>query len=436
MAGQSILRRLLKGGIMALLIKGGAAGFQFLMFLVLAQAMSAEEFGIFGFGFSLALLLAVGGSFGQRMLSLRFLSIYISEDKPALAVGRMREGAVIVTLGTVVVSVVACFGMALAQPELRWGFLALTAAFAVSMAWAEYFAFALRAYEKMTLALAPRDVIWRLLVCLAALPMALGWLGQIDADMAMMLLTGLLAGTVLVQIMLHPATRLQTLISAPAAYDPAAWRPAMWGLWGVSFVQIAAPNLTVVLLGILLTPAETGAVFAALRIALLMNLVLLAANMVVSPTVSRLYHEGRYAALQKTCSTIALVASASAGLVFVGLVIWGDWLLGLFGEGFEEGYAVLLIVAGAYVVNTLTGPTSVLLELSGHDRAALRILTGMNIVSMLAMVPMIWWLGAVGAALCLALSIAGWNIQAVVYARRKIGLDPSVAGPFFKAREP
>ncbi len=429
---QGLLKKLLRGGIMALVIKVGAAGFQFLMFLVLARGMSGPDYGVFGFGFSLGTLLAVGGSFGQRMLVLRFLSVYLSEGKTRLATGVLRDGVFIVLGGTAVLSLAVALVLPLFEEGVSTGFLLWTALFAVAMALAEYFAFALRAHETMTLALAPRDVIWRLLVILAALPAAAGLLPAFSANGAMAMITGLLLAVVMVQTLTHAATRPAALWRAPADHDRATWRQAAWGLWGTSFVQIAAPNLTVVILGLILSPEETGPVFAALRIALLLNLFLLAANMVASPTISRFYHEGRFRELQRTCSAIALLASATAGIIFVVLIFFGDRMLEMFGPGFAAAHDVLLIVAGAYVVNTLTGPTSVLLELTGHERAAFKLLTGMNILSMAAMVPMTWAFGAAGAAACLALSIAGWNIQAVLYARRKIGLDPSVAGLFYK----
>lgn len=423
-----IRQRLMKGGLAALVIKVGAAGLQFAMFLVLAQALNASTYGAFSFGFSLAVLLAVAGSFGQRMLSLRYVSIYAAQGQNRLATGRIRDGFWIITLGTVALAVLSAPAFIWMRPELGWPFIAATGVFALTTAWAEYFAFVLRAYDRMSLALAPRDVIWRGLVILSAIPLILFWPGQSSAAQITWLLTALLVAMVLVQVHLHPTTRPKALFLAPAAYDRATWRPRMWGLWGVSVLQIAAPNLVVVLLGLMLSPADTGPTFAALRIALLMNLVLLAANMVVSPTISRLHHDGKTRALQRTCATVAAIAGGSALLIFLGLILFGDWLLSLFGTGFESAYGVLLIVAGAYAVNALTGPTSVLLELTGHDRAAFRLLSRMNLMAMAAMIPMIWAIGPVGAALCLALSVAGWNLQAVRYARREMGIDPSILG--------
>jgi len=87
----------------------------------------------------------------------------------------------------------------------------------------------------------------------------------------------------------------------------------------------------------------------------------------------------------------------------------------------------LLILAAGFLVNTLAGPTGPLLEMSGRERAYFRVLLVTNIIGFVALPFAILWLGANGAALCTAAIAASWNIAAVIYCRRKIGIDPSLA---------
>lgn len=424
----SYIRRLLRGGIVALVIKVGAAGLQFLMFLFLARSMSSKDYGVFGFGFSLATLLSVGGSFGQRMLSLRYLSIYLSEASSAYATGLVRDGLRIILCGTALLGTLTILIMPLFEASISRDFLVYTTLFAIVLSLAEYMSFMLRSYGSMLVSLGPKDVLWRLLVVLVALPCALDLAPKLTEDSAMIVITALLCLSILIQSVSHPAARPHALFMAPAAYERVRWLKSAWGLWGTSFIQVAAPNVTIIILGLLLSPEETGPIFSALRIALLLNLVLLSANMVVSPSISRMFHEGRRAELQRTCSGVALISTAASLLFFFFLVIKGDAVLNLFGESYDEAYATLLIVCGAYVINTLTGPTSVLLELTGHERAAFRMITICNIAAISAMPLATWMFGAIGAGTCLALSITGWNVQAVLYARMRIGIDPSVLG--------
>lgn len=424
----ALQKKILNGGVAALGIKVGAAAFQFLLFLALANAMSGEDYGLLGFGFSLATLIAVIGSFGMRMLSLKNIQIYKSDDQPEKAKGLLRDGTKMVLGGTFGFGILACAFLMIFRGDLTAGYLTTVMFLSISIALAEYFAFVLRGYEKVMLALAPRDIIWRILVVLVCLPAIFGVMPMLNATSALLIMSALLVVIVFIQIQRFGPTRLGEIFGGFAALDRQSWRKSALGLWGVSVIQVAAPNLTVVVLGLLLAPSETGPVFAALRIALLLNLVLLAANMASSPFIARLFHEGKTEALQKICSTIALLASATAAVCFFVLVFFGGWILNLFGENFDQAYPALLIVAGAYFVNTLTGPSSVLLEVTGHERAAFVRLTLVNAISIVAMPVAVWLFAGTGVAVCLAFSIVGWNVSAVMFARRTIGVDPSLLG--------
>lgn len=426
--GNPIFQKIVGGAFASLFVKVGAAGFQFLLFLALANAMSSDDFGLLGFGFSIATMLAVAGSFGQRMLTLKNIQIYLSDGREDLMRGVLRIGVKIVCVGTVILGIISCALLGVVRTDLTFDFLAAVAFFGLSIALAEYFAFVLRGYEKIMLALAPRDIIWRVLIILLSLPAIFGLMNLLPATLVIWVMGLSLCGIVLIQIHLFEKTRLVEIFTKPASFERKKWRKSAIGLWGVSVIQVAAPNVTVIILGLLFSPEETGPIFAALRIALLLNLVLLAANMASSPFVARLFHEKALQSLQKICSTIALVATVTSLICLVILIIWGKWILGLFGEGFDSAYLALLIASVAYVVNTATGPSSVLLEVSGHERAAFVRLTAVNTIA-IALMPLGAWLASFnGVAFCLALSIVGWNVSAVLFARKHIGVDPSIFG--------
>src|SRR5690606_28781952 len=156
----------------------------------------------------------------------------------------------------------------------------------VVLGWAEYQSHLLRTVTGMWVALAPRDLCWRALVIALAAASALGFLPSLDAASGLLLLTLTPPAMLSVQAWLHPLTRPGNLLFAPAAGRSPLWRRAALGLWGNVIVQTAAPNLAVVGIGLLLTPAETGPFFAALRTAMLLSLFSLAASMVATPLLA------------------------------------------------------------------------------------------------------------------------------------------------------
>ena len=71
------------------------------------------------------------------------------------------------------------------------------------------------------------------------------------------------------------------------------------------------------------------------------------------------------------------------------------------------------------------------MNMTGHDREFLKILATFNIVGFAVLLLLTREFGAIGAAWGLLVVKAGWNIAVVIWARRNLGIDPSILGPIF-----
>ncbi len=426
LAHDELLVKLARGGLAALLIKIGAAGLSFLMFLALARAMTPEDFGRFGFAFSLATILAVLGSFGQRALVMRFASIYHQEGKQSLLRGVIRSGYRLVILGCGTLGVAtACFGWFWHGLEHRSYYLA-TGVFILILGLAEYQAHLLRAFGGMTLALLPRDILWRAGVIVFVGLSAFSILPLFNITQSIWLVAGILAGTTLGQALYHPATHPKTVIKKGATYETRLWRKASLGLWGTSVVQMAAPNLAVVILGVMLSPSETGPFFAALRLAMLLNLFLMASSMVSSPLISVKYKSNDIDGVQRLCSIISLGVTIPTLFGFIGFIFLGRYMLELFGHGFSSAYIPLLILSAGYLIHALSGPTAQIMEMTGNERVYLKIILGTNLTVILLMSALIYKFGIIGAAIGVTSALSVWNILIVFWIRKNLNIDPSI----------
>ena len=284
-ANDDVMARLARGGLAALIIKVGGAGLSFLMFLMLARAMSVEEYGRFGFAFSLATLLAVVGSFGFRSLVMRYAPAYASDGTSELERGVIRHGYVVTALGCGVlgvgIAVFAAFVPGVDHPS----YLMAAGAFTLVLGLAEYQASVMRAITGITLALVPRDIIWRLLVVAGCGLVTIGLVPQLTATSGTVLITAVLLVVIFGQALAHPMTRPASLLAGAAKQEKSKWWGSVWGLWGTLIVRSAAPNLAVVYLGLIMSPAATGPFFASLRLAMVMNLFLMSSGMVVAPAI-------------------------------------------------------------------------------------------------------------------------------------------------------
>ncbi|MGZ2256678.1 lipopolysaccharide biosynthesis protein [Roseobacter sp. A03A-229] len=428
----SPLTLLFRQSFMALVIKVGAAGTSFLMFLALAQALPADAYGQFGFAFALATLLSVLASFGQRGLALKYASIYLgNDDVPALA-GLLRFGfAFILGLG-----VLACVAVAIVGAMMGNPYLIAVGPLALALSIAEYQAHFLRAYGNMALALAPRDIGWRVLVILIALAAMDGLLQMTTAQTALALMAATLLLISAAQLFFYAPMRRLIRTSAPVPDTTRSeWRHASVGLWGTSFVQTAGPNLAVVILGLFTTPDETGPFFSALRIAMVLSLFLIAANMAGGSLIARSYAARDRALLQRICTSVARLTSIPTALCFLAFLIMGKDLLRLFGDSFDSAFLPLVILSAGYLLSTFMGPTVQVMETTGHERHYLRILT-VTTCSVLALMPVAILLAdMIGAALmisanmvisrglCYRFILRTLHIAPGIFARHRGGAD-------------
>ena len=81
--------KILKMASKALIIKVSSGILTFLMFLAVARVLTAEQFGLFGVGYSLALFSSQIGSFGLGTLIMRLWPEYMAVGKQKVAVQSM-----------------------------------------------------------------------------------------------------------------------------------------------------------------------------------------------------------------------------------------------------------------------------------------------------------------------------------------------------------
>lgn len=420
-----VLLRLLGGAGAGVLIKAGAAGLSLAMFTVLAWVTDAESFGVVGFCFSLATLLAVGGSFGQRMMSLKDAAIaHARADNQALSIIG-KSSLAISFWGTSGLSLLIIPAWALGVLELDfWVFVAM-GLLAAALAFAETAVHFFRGYRSVAFALLPRDILWRLAVlitCCAVLAMSL----QLSAAAALWLMGLSLLMLTGLQVLSAPHLRSPTPGPQVAAAARARLRAGL-PLWGTSLVQtVSGPVLGPVILGMVISPDEVGPFFAAFRIALVLDLFTLAAGMVVSPLVARGHANKSFSEVHTTLRYSVVLVSLATFISFLVILFAGSRLLSLMNPEFASAAPALTILGCGFLVSVCCGPVLNILELVGQEKLLLRRLAWFNSLCLLAMVPAAYFFGMFGAALCTAALRTVVHINLLLVVKRQIGIDPSI----------
>jgi O-antigen/teichoic acid export membrane protein len=428
---RALLRTGLSRSLASLLIKVATAGLTYLMYVVLSRTMGAAEYGYFAFGLSLATVLAIGASMGQQTAILRYWPEADVAGRHDKAVSALRSGGALTLIAGLVLTVLGIGGAAATGllGGASWHLYA-GAALILPMAFAEYWSSALRAQGSVWTALAPRDILWRVLTPLAIV--ALFALGAPLTGWQALLLTALLLAVALV--LQYALARLRRYEIAPgfATLRP-YWREhgtaSRWFLIG-TVIDSAALNMDTIFIGLLVTAEAAGIYFNAFRTAGLLTLFMFAITLVVAPMVSRHYHAGEMKQAQAITALCAWAGFAFSLAVFLGYLIFGNQILALFGDHSTAGYWVLILLSVGLLFDAATGPSRIVMMMTGHERDYVRIWGAIMLAGLLVELMVIPVFGLVGAAAVNALSRAVAQLAIARWNRRHIGIDTTLLGAF------
>jgi len=184
-----------------------------------------------------------------------------------------------------------------------------------------------------------------------------------------------------------------------------------------------------VLVARLAGPTEAGLYAAVNRLALAGMLTWQAARLVVAPQQAALLAADRRADVQALHLRSTAWITMAAWPFYLGLIGLAPQVLGLFGPGFADGAAALVVVGLAMLVPTLVGPAQTIALMAGWSTAGLVVSVVTLMVSVGLTASLAAAYGALGGAI-------GWSagvvVEAVLYAslvRRRLGFSPVGSPP-------
>ncbi len=181
-----------------------------------------------------------------------------------------------------------------------------------------------------------------------------------------------------------------------------------------SFSQLVVSRLDLLLLGYFHGAQEAGIYRAAVAVSSMVNFLLGAVNTAFAPMISELYHSGRGKELEALYGMVTRWVLIVALPLCVVVSIFSMKILQLFGEGFQEAYGALIILALAQLCNSSTGSVGFMLQMTGKERWFMVNYVVSAAVNALCNVVLIPALGATGAAVGTGFSIVLVNVMGAV----------------------
>lgn len=191
----------------------------------------------------------------------------------------------------------------------------------------------------------------------------------------------------------------------------------------IDFTNLIAGKSGSMFLGIWASSEDVGIYNVALRVAILVSIVLVAANSILSSKFASLY-------AQQDMQSLANLARSSTRMMFLialfiamPLLLFPEVILGLFGPDFIVGAPILRILLVGQLVNVAVGPVGTLLLMTRYENAQknnVLFTSLLNIVLGLLFVPR---LGVTGAAIAFSVTLIVMNVTATLLVRIYLGIN-------------
>lgn len=404
---------------MALLRAGGMLSMlAFVAFL--SQWLAKDEFGVLATLVSLATLAAAFGSFGQAEMIIRTMAARQADGHLADASKAPAEA-----IGLAVWVSAACGSVVAASFALTGqGMGVAVAAILLTMALAVMttLAGAARMEGRYTLALAPRDIVWRILTVMAVGGVLLAG-RQLQAATA-----GLIAALAAWVCALWQVRALElevrSLVRPSAHVLESAYLRASGSLAISMLAIVAMSTIDVVAIGILVSPDAAATYFPVNRIALLASFAALPIQLVVEQRFASQFAAGDHVAMQRTSNhaTLLLIVLtlALAGIIAGGFPLYRSF----FPTAGELSWVLMTILVAGSVIGSATGMAEPLLIMTGHQAACVRTNVVVALLTALAAVLAALQGSLVGVAFAVAGGEVVRKLVLAVTARRLTGILP------------
>lgn len=190
-----------------------------------------------------------------------------------------------------------------------------------------------------------------------------------------------------------------------------------------SSMHIIMSQTDIVMLGMMSDIKEIGIYSITLKLAVLTSFILGTVNTMAAPKFSELYYSGQMEALKRVAKKSTKLMFYTTLPIVLIFILFGKYLLSIFGDEFIEGYIALIILVAGQSVNALVGSVGYFMNMTGHQKELNIIVVSSAIVNIILNYILIPLYGIIGAAVATAISLALWNILAAIYIKIKFGFS-------------
>ncbi len=403
--------------------------------VVLARKLGPKDYGIYAYALSWMTILSIFAKLGFETSLLRFVPEYKVHSEWSKFRGIINFSFSTVLLASIVISLIAAIVLYLLRSSIS---SEIVKPFFIMLLVLPFFSLTairqscLRGLKHVVRAELPEGII-RPLILILVIYFSFNYVAPFDARDAWIAQLIAVVISFVVGTFLLVEKLPNSLKKYPSDYEKKAWLSISWPMLLMNSMNIILNQSAIVILGFY-DSAESVAIFsAASRIIILIGFILLAVNSIAAPMISEFYYSGKRQELQSLLTFASKILFGFTLFSSVVIIVFGKWILGLFGKEFIAGYVVLLVLVVGHATKSLMGPASYLLNLTGYQNLTAKIMAIAVLISIACSFLLIPKWGAMGAALASTISMVFWNICLLVLNLKTVKLNPSITSLISKS---
>ncbi|WP_414527326.1 flippase [Nodularia chucula] len=439
-----IIKKIQQPGLMASFIKkAGIAfviqvlgvGLGYLLQVFLARVMGSEEYGLYTYILAWATICAVISNLGIPVAVLRFIPEYTTKGDWGRFQGVIRGSSRLTFASSVGMSILLTL-IVLSVNYYRQVENLIPILFGIwtvpLLALENLQGNFFRGSRLMVAAYGPSKVLRPVLFIIGTwVILQLVETGQISSQLVFIIT--IITYVLLIfsqQLLIHQGLLSQGEKTTPI-YELRSWlRVSLPLLLIVGFVIILYQT-DILMIGVILGPAQVALYNAATKTSYLASFVYMAVEAIAAPTIASLYTAGDRIELQKMMTTMAHLVFWPSMIITLFLCLFSDYILGMFGAEFIAAKWPLVILALGQLINSATGPVGYMLDLTGHQDQSARVRCFTAITNIVLNSILIPQFGIIGAAIATSTAVILDNVIIYCLAVKYIGVHSAIFSQVF-----
>lgn len=192
----------------------------------------------------------------------------------------------------------------------------------------------------------------------------------------------------------------------------------------VSASYIVSTSIDGIMVGWLSNAKQVGFFAVGLKLALLTSFLTQITTSVLTPKIAEMYHSGKVDEMQIMIQKVTRVLAIIGMIVLAIIVVFGEYILGLWGADFVEAYWILVVLGIGQFFNIASGPVGNLLAMTDHEKILKNIMLATLLINIVLNFFLITYYEALGAAIATAVTIGLNMALCTIFVKRKLNFIP------------